>query len=198
MPCSECTDGTIVSSGWDRIAQIRLFHTQAGGHNGYTGLTRYEMVLTDPSYRKRILMFAYPSIRTYGVIPDAFRSSGVQAEEAVVWEACDHPPHNQYKESVYEFLEREGKPGITEIATRRFTIKTRRNETLRATLIVDGATELSMGTCRGTCTRAAQHLCNRPDIKGNVHETASHHGIRSRSRCPFGKHHPEAHPGRGY
>jgi len=103
-----------------------------------TQFTGYEEALTDPSYRGQILMFAYPLIGNYGVNPDAFQSQGMQAEGLVVREACDHPSHHQHKESIHEFLEREGKPGIAGIDTRHLTIKTREHGTLRAALIVDG------------------------------------------------------------
>ena len=104
-----------------------------------TQFTGYEEALTDPSYKGQILMFAYPLIGNYGVNPDAFQSSGMQAEGLVVREACDHPSHHQHKESIHEFLEREGKPGITGIDTRRLTIKTREHGTLRAALIIGGS-----------------------------------------------------------
>jgi carbamoyl-phosphate synthase small subunit len=104
-----------------------------------TQFTGYEEALTDPSYRGQILMFAYPLIGNYGVNPDTFQSSGMQAEGLVVREMCDHPSHHQHKESIHEFLEREGKPGIAGIDTRHLTIKTREHGTLRAALIVDGS-----------------------------------------------------------
>jgi len=103
-----------------------------------TQFTGYEEALTDPSYKGQILMFAYPLIGNYGVNPDAFQSQGMQAEGLVVRAACDHPSHHQHKESIHEFLEHEGKPGIAGIDTRYLTIETREHGTLRAALITDG------------------------------------------------------------
>ncbi len=100
-----------------------------------TQFTGYEEALTDPSYKGQILMFAYPLIGNYGVNPDAFQSTRMQAEGLVVREACNHPSHHLMRESIHEFLEREGKPGISGIDTRHLTIKTREHGTLRAALI---------------------------------------------------------------
>jgi len=125
-----------------------------------TQFTGYEEALTDPSYKGQILMFAYPLIGNYGVNPDAFQSLGMQAEGLVVREVCDHPSHHQHKESVHEFMEGEGKPGIAGIDTRRLTIKTREHGTLRAALIVDGGS----GSIDGAY--AVELAREQPDIAG--------------------------------
>ena len=107
-----------------------------------TQFTGYEEALTDPSYKGQILMFAYPLIGNYGLNPHSFQSPMMQAEGLVVREACDHPSSHQSTSSIYNFLEREGKPGIAGVDTRALTIKTREQGTLRACLItgeeVDG------------------------------------------------------------
>jgi len=103
-------------------------------------------------------VFAYPLIGNYGINPDAFQSLGMYAEGLVVREMCDHPSHHQHKESIHEFLEREGKPGIAGIDTRHLTIKTREHGTLRAALIVDG----SSGGIDGES--AVELACEQPDI----------------------------------
>ncbi|HIE32227.1 MAG TPA: glutamine-hydrolyzing carbamoyl-phosphate synthase small subunit [Methanosarcinales archaeon] len=141
-----------------------------------TQFTGYEEALTDPSYKGQILMFAYSLIGNYGVNPDAFQSEGMKAEGLVVREACDHPSHHLHKESIHEFLQSEGKPGISGIDTRYLTIKTREHGTLRAALITDGsdidggyAVELARGQPDiSEVDLISQVTCKRPyHIKGN-------------------------------
>jgi len=44
-----------------------------------TGMTGYQEVLTDPSYRGQILTFTYPHIGNYGINPDDWESDQFQA-----------------------------------------------------------------------------------------------------------------------
>lgn len=146
-----------------------------------TQFTGYEEALTDPSYVGQILMFAYPLIGNYGVNPDAFQSAGMQAEGLVVREACDRPSHHLYKQTIYEFLESEGKPGIAGIDTRKLTIKTREHGTLRAALITDSSDldgEYAVELARGQpdiseIDLISQVTCERPyHIEGSGKKVA--------------------------
>src|SRR3712207_7922324 len=46
-----------------------------------TSMVGYQETLTDPSYRGQIVLFTYPLIGNYGVIPDDDESRKVQAAE---------------------------------------------------------------------------------------------------------------------
>ncbi len=64
-----------------------------------------------------------------------FQSDGIKANGFVVREICDHPSHHKSKGTIHSFLKGEGIPGISSIDTRMLTILTRKEGTLRATLI---------------------------------------------------------------
>lgn len=74
-----------------------------------TAYTGYEESLTDPSYAKQILTFAYPLIGNYGVRADRFESSHVQPEAAIA---------REFDESVPQWLATENVPAIDRLDTR--------------------------------------------------------------------------------
>jgi carbamoyl-phosphate synthase small subunit len=107
--------------------------TTAGELVFTTQMTGYMEALTDPSYAGQILMFTYPLIGNYGVDFNNFQSPSMQALGCVTRELCEKPaklpPFNNY-------FEEQGLLGISGVDTRKLTIKTRLNGTLRAALIV--------------------------------------------------------------
>lgn len=74
-----------------------------------TAYTGYEESLTDPSYAKQILTFAYPLIGNYGVREDRFESSSIQPEAAIA---------REFDESVPQWLKEEGVPAVDRVDTR--------------------------------------------------------------------------------
>ncbi|WOF16151.1 glutamine-hydrolyzing carbamoyl-phosphate synthase small subunit [Methanoplanus sp. FWC-SCC4] len=100
-----------------------VFTTQMGG---------YMEALTDPSYAGQILMFTYPLIGNYGVDEQNFQSPHVNALGCVVNEICQRPSSNR---SLSSFFEENNLFGISGVDTRKLTIDTRVNGTLRAALI---------------------------------------------------------------
>lgn len=57
----------------------------------FTGMTGYEEVLTDPSYKGQIIIFSYPLIGQYGVRIEHIQSEKIQAAGIVVGELYDGP-----------------------------------------------------------------------------------------------------------
>ncbi|OHX51957.1 carbamoyl phosphate synthase small subunit [Planococcus salinarum] len=57
----------------------------------FTGMTGYEEVLTDPSYKGQIIVFSYPLIGQYGVKASHLQSEKIQAAGIVVTELYDGP-----------------------------------------------------------------------------------------------------------
>lgn len=57
----------------------------------FTGMTGYEEVLTDPSYKGQIIVFSYPLIGQYGVKASHLQSEQIQAAGIVVAELYDGP-----------------------------------------------------------------------------------------------------------
>lgn len=71
------------------------WHGDAGHVQGeivfFTGMTGYEEVLTDPSYKGQIIVFSYPLIGQYGVQAAHIQSEKIQAAGIVVAELYDGP-----------------------------------------------------------------------------------------------------------
>lgn len=81
----------------------------------------YPESLTDPSYHAQILVLTYPLIGNYGVaseekdkhgIPKWFESDRVWASALVVGELSEKYSHWSAKESLSDWLKRNGVPGI--------------------------------------------------------------------------------------
>ena len=56
-----------------------------------TSMVGYQETITDPSYSGQILLFTYPLIGNYGVIPGDDESRKVQAAAVLVREYTPHP-----------------------------------------------------------------------------------------------------------
>jgi carbamoyl-phosphate synthase small subunit len=102
-----------------------------------TSMTGYQEALTDPSYTGQLLMFTYPLIGNYGILPDANESDGVKAWGCAVREACQQPWHPESEASVGEFLKDEGVPGIAGIDTRSITVNVREEGVLKAAITAE-------------------------------------------------------------
>lgn len=81
-----------------------------------TAYTGYEESLTDPSYAKQILTFAYPLIGNYGVREDRFESDHVQPTAVVARELT---------EDVVEWLATENTPAVDALDTRDIVLDIR-------------------------------------------------------------------------
>lgn len=57
----------------------------------FTGMTGYEEVLTDPSYKGQVIVFSYPLIGQYGVLAAHIQSEKIQAAGIIVAELYDGP-----------------------------------------------------------------------------------------------------------
>ncbi|MDX1612337.1 MAG: carbamoyl-phosphate synthase domain-containing protein, partial [Candidatus Thermoplasmatota archaeon] len=73
-----------------------------------TSMTGYQEALTDPSYAGQLLMFTYPLIGNYGVLPDANESDRVRAWGCIVREACEDPWHPHSTATLDAFLKEAG------------------------------------------------------------------------------------------
>jgi carbamoyl-phosphate synthase small subunit len=56
-----------------------------------TGMTGYQEVLTDPSYKGQIVTMTYPLIGNYGINPEDMESDGIHLEGFIVKEYQDYP-----------------------------------------------------------------------------------------------------------
>ena len=103
-----------------------------------TGMVGYPESLTDPSFAGQLLVFTYPLIGNYGV-PDklAWESDRIHLSGIIVSTYNDTPSHITSKESLADWLDRNGIPGI-EISDTRFLAKKIRTEgVMRGKIVID-------------------------------------------------------------
>jgi carbamoyl-phosphate synthase small subunit len=86
-----------------------------------TGMTGYQEVLTDPSYRGQIVVMTYTEIGNYGINAEDNESWRPWVEGFVVREFTRRPSNWRACESLDQFLARHGVIGIEQVDTRRLT-----------------------------------------------------------------------------
>lgn len=84
----------------------------------YTGMTGYQEVLTDPSYKDQIVVFTYPLIGNYGINEHDFESKKPQVKGVVVFQATNDYSHYLAKYSLMEYLNKWQVPCISNVDTR--------------------------------------------------------------------------------
>lgn len=90
-----------------------------------TGMTGYQEVLTDPSYRGQMIVFTYPELGNTGVNAEDEESSGPQVRGAIARNICDRPSNWRSTSSLSDYLKKYNIPGIYGIDTRALTRKIR-------------------------------------------------------------------------
>lgn len=99
-----------------------------------TGMTGYQEILTDPSYREQTVVMTYPIVGNYGINKRDFESDHVQVKAFVVREYSVHPSHYECDETLDGFLKENDIPGIYGIDTRMITKKIRDIGTMKCLL----------------------------------------------------------------
>jgi carbamoyl-phosphate synthase small subunit len=99
-----------------------------------TGMTGYQEVLTDPSYKGQIVAMTYPEIGNTGINPEDVESSRPWVEGFVVREAWTPPSNWRHVESLDAWLRRYHVCGIAGIDTRALTRRLRDNGSQMAVL----------------------------------------------------------------
>jgi len=84
-----------------------------------TAMCGYQEILTDPSYNEQIITMTYPLIGNYGTNSDDSESRKVFAAGFIVKENCVHPSNWRNKESLGDYLKRNGVVGLEGIDTRK-------------------------------------------------------------------------------
>jgi carbamoyl-phosphate synthase small subunit len=110
-----------------------------------TGMVGYPESMTDPSFAGQILVITYPLIGNYGVPPKGTRDSGLGTQGKVeqnfesdkihitglvVTEYSEKHSHHAAKESLADWLKKEGIPAITGVDTRALTQELREHGTI--------------------------------------------------------------------
>ena len=104
----------------------------------FTGMTGYQEVLTDPSYKDQIVVFTYPLIGNYGINKEDSESIKPQPAAVIVYEASEQGFHYESEVSLTSYLEKWNVPVLSHIDTRAVVKKIREKipgVVLRTTLI---------------------------------------------------------------
>lgn len=83
----------------------------------FTGMTGYEEVITDPSYKDQIIVFSYPLIGQYGIQSKHLQSGKIQAAGIIVSELYEGPLEKGAV-SLTEFADSQQVPIMSGIDTR--------------------------------------------------------------------------------
>ncbi len=97
-----------------------------------TGMTGYQEVITDPSYRGQIVAMTYPLIGNYGVNDRDGESGGPQVKGFIVRECCHCPSNNDSRGTLAGYLRDHGVIALSGIDTRALTRHIREAGAMRA------------------------------------------------------------------
>lgn len=100
----------------------------------FTGMTGYQEVLTDPSYKDQIIVFTYPLIGNYGINEMNFESKKPHVAGVIVYEAKQTAYHYEAKYTLVDYLEKWGIPMLGHIDTRAVVKKIRSEGTMPVVL----------------------------------------------------------------
>ena len=104
-----------------------------------TSMTGYQEILTDPSYRGQFVAMTCPLIGNYGVSETDSESSQIHVRGFVVEELCEVPSNWRSEQSLHQYLQKAGVPGVSGIDTRALTKQLREAGAMRACLCSDGS-----------------------------------------------------------
>jgi carbamoyl-phosphate synthase small subunit len=99
-----------------------------------TGMTGYQEILTDPSYKGQIVLMTCPLIGNTGINPEDMESDGIHLEGFIVREYEDPPCNWRSRQDLKAFLEDHDKLGVEGIDTRALTRRIRLSGAMRGVL----------------------------------------------------------------
>ncbi|KAL4221656.1 hypothetical protein ACF0H5_019913 [Mactra antiquata] len=112
-----------------------------------TGMVGYAESLTDPSYRKQILVLTYPLIGNYGIPEEEvdefglikwFESDHIHVAALVVSDVTEKYSHWNATKSLSSWLKAHNIPGVYGVDTRSLTKKIRQTGTMLGKVVVKG------------------------------------------------------------
>jgi carbamoyl-phosphate synthase small subunit len=110
----------------------------------FTGMTGYQEVLTDPSYKNQIIVFTYPLIGNYGINAADFESKKPHVRAVVVYEASGKGYHYQSEYSLKDYLQMWNIPLLTHVDTRALVKQIREEGTMPGTITAASTCEMKV------------------------------------------------------
>lgn len=109
---------------------------QIGGEVVFTtGMTGYQEVCTDPSFRGQIVCMTYPLIGNYGIADAYEESRRPWLAGLIVRDYCDTPSNWRSTSSLGEYLQHHGIPALHTVDTRALTGHLRRHGLRRGRIL---------------------------------------------------------------
>ncbi|MBW1955541.1 MAG: glutamine-hydrolyzing carbamoyl-phosphate synthase small subunit [Deltaproteobacteria bacterium] len=99
-----------------------------------TGMTGYQEILTDPSYRGQMVVMTYPLIGNYGVNPEDVESNRIQVSGFLVREYQHQPSNFRSSGTLADYLSAQGILGVEGLDTRALTLHIRSRGAMRAVI----------------------------------------------------------------
>lgn len=109
-----------------------------------TGMTGYQEVLSDPSYKGQIVTMTYPLIGNYGIAGDDNESARLYLTGFVVRERSKIASNWRAKDELDSFLEKNGVIGIEGIDTRSLTKHIRLRGAMKAVISTEDLDDKSL------------------------------------------------------
>lgn len=100
----------------------------------FTGMTGYQEVLTDPSYKGQIIVFTYPLIGNYGINKEDAESKKPQPAAVIVYESETNCFHYEAEMSMSQYLQKWDIPVLSHVDTRSVVKKIREHGSMPAIL----------------------------------------------------------------
>jgi len=127
MPITEAQPALLV------LADGTVFRGYSFGQTGTafgevvfnTGMTGYQEVLTDPSYREQIVAFTYPELGNTGVNPEDEESPAPQVKGVIARNISRRPSNWRSTQSLPDYLQTHQVVGIYGVDTRALTRRLR-------------------------------------------------------------------------
>jgi carbamoyl-phosphate synthase small subunit len=119
-----------------------------------TGLTGYQEICTDPSYRGQMVVMTHPQIGNYGVSDRVRESDQPWLAALIVRDASPEPHHWDSHTTIDAYLCQFGIPGLAEVDTRAITRRLRTLGTLRGVLARVPGRQIDLATRESLAERA--------------------------------------------
>lgn len=125
----------------------------------HTGMTGYQEVLTDPSYRGQMVIMTYTMMGNYGINALDDESGKPQVSGFIVKEVSPVASNWRSEETLHEYLERYGIVGIEGVDTRAAVLHLRNQGAMRAVISTErhDVPEL-VAACKNAPTMEGQNL----------------------------------------
>ncbi len=142
-----------------------------------TGMGGYVETLTDPRYFGQIILFTFPLIGNYGMIPADIASAKCHARAVIARELCDDPSNFRSSGTLEEFLCAQGVPCVCGVDTREITRVIREAGVMNAAVLLSPPTDADFARIRayrvenalaGVARHAASELPARGDTQFRV------------------------------